>query len=171
MSDGLWWLAGAALLAVAELLIPGVFLIFLAIAAAITGAATLVLSDLPLVAQLGSFAAWSVVAVLIGRRWYVDYPVDTSDPLLNDRARRLTGKIVTVVAPIERGSGRVRVGDGEWSASGADADVGARVRIISCENGVLTVEPVEAIDESAVSLRDIADPFGDPPNPDQEKRT
>ena len=139
---GALWLVAAVLLGLAELVVPGVFLIFLAIAAAITGAAMLALPALPLAAQLGSFAVWSVASVLIGRRWYTDYPVSTSDPMLNDRAARLVGETVTVVVPIVAGDGRVRVGDGEWPASGADAPTGTRVRVTAVESGILRVEPL-----------------------------
>ena len=54
---GLAWLAGAVLLAVAELFVPGVFLIFLAIAAAIVGALLLVLPDMSPLAQVSGFIA------------------------------------------------------------------------------------------------------------------
>lgn len=135
------WLALAVVLGVAELLVPGVFLVFLAIAAAIVAAATLVLPDLPLAAQIGAFGMWSVVTVMIGRRWYRDYPVETSDPLLNDRARRLVGETVIVADPIVAGHGRVRVGDGEWPAAGPDAPAGTRMRIVSVTGGVVMVEP------------------------------
>jgi membrane protein implicated in regulation of membrane protease activity len=135
------WLALAVVLGVAELLVPGVFLVFLAIAAAIVAAATLVLPDLPLAAQIGAFGMWSVVTVMIGRRWYRDYPVETSDPLLNDRARRLVGETVIVAEPIVAGRGRVRVGDGEWPAAGPDSPAGARMRIVSVTGGVVMVEP------------------------------
>ncbi|MCD2315803.1 NfeD family protein [Sphingomonas sp. IC-11] len=137
-----FWLLVAVMLAAAELAVPGVFLVFLGVAAAIVSAATYVFPDLPIAAQLGAFAMWSVVAVLIGRRWYMDYPVETSDPLLNDRAARLVGETVTVADPIVAGRGRVRVGDGEWPASGPDAPAGARMRIISVASGILVVEPV-----------------------------
>jgi membrane protein implicated in regulation of membrane protease activity len=135
------WLLVAVLLAGAELALPGVFLVFLGVAAAIVSAATFILPDLPIAAQLGAFAMWSVVAVLIGRRWYLDYPVDTSDPLLNDRSRRLVGETVIVADPIIAGRGRVRVGDGEWPAAGPDAPTGARMRIISVASGIVVVEP------------------------------
>jgi inner membrane protein len=142
MHPSILWLLVAVVLAAAELAVPGVFLVFLGVAAAIVSAATFVLPDLPISAQLGAFAMWSVVAVLIGRRWYEEYPVETSDPLLNDRARRLVGETVTVANPIVGGHGRVRVGDGEWPATGPDAALGARMRIISVDNGILIVEPV-----------------------------
>lgn len=139
---GALWLAAAVLLGLAELAIPGVFLIFLAIAAAITGVATLALPDLPLAAQLASFAAWTAVAVLVGKRWYVDYPVETTDPLLNDRAARLIGSIVIVEDAIFRGVGRVRIGDGAWLAYGPDVETGARVRIVGHDGAALQVEAV-----------------------------
>ena len=138
------WIAAAILLGIAELAIPGIFLIFLAIAAAITGMALFALPDLPLIAQAGSFAAWSVVSVLIGRRWYRDYPLETSDPLLNDRAARVIGSIAIVSEPIVNGAGRAVLGDGTWPASGPDAAAGTRMRVIAVENGVLRLEPLDS---------------------------
>ncbi|OYY69375.1 NfeD family protein [Sphingomonas sp. 28-63-12] len=138
---GLLWLAIAILLGGAELLVPGVFLVFLAIAAAITGVAVFALPVLPPLGQLACFAVWSTIAILIGRRWYFDFPVASSDPLLNDRAARLIGDIVTVVEPITEGEGRVKVGDGVWTATGADAPEGARLQVTGIHNGKLIVEP------------------------------
>lgn len=142
MNDASLWLIAAVLLAGAELIVPGVFLIFLGIAAGIVAAVTFVLPDLSVAAQLGAFAMWSTVAVLIGRRWYVDYPVDTDDPLLNDRARRLVGETVTVADPIVGGRGRVQIGDGAWPAAGPDAPAGARMRITAVIGGIVSVEPL-----------------------------
>jgi len=143
---GVLWLAAAVLLGIGELVIPGVFLVFLAIAAAITGVATLALSDLPLAAQLISFGIWTTVAVAIGKRWYGDYPVESLDPLLNDRGARLIGEIVTVCDPIIDGAGRVRVGDGTWQAHGPDAGAGVKVRIVGVAASTLLVEPLDAGD-------------------------
>jgi membrane protein implicated in regulation of membrane protease activity len=139
---GVLWLAAAVLLGIGELAIPGVFLVFLAIAAAITGVATLALTDLPIAAQLISFGIWTGVAVAIGKRWYRDYPIESLDPLLNDRGARLIGEIVTVSDPIVDGDGRVRVGDGTWQAHGPDAAAGARVRIVGVAANTLLVEPL-----------------------------
>ncbi len=136
---GLLWLIAAMLLAGGELALPGVFLIFLAVAAAATGLATLALPALPLIAQLGAFAAWSMVAVAIGQRWYRKYPVDSSDPMLNDRGARLIGEVVTVVAPIVDGEGRVRVADGEWTALGQDLPASARATITGIRDGKLLI--------------------------------
>lgn len=136
------WLVAALALGIAELAIPGVFLVFLAVAAAITGVATLALPALPVAAQLASFAAWSVAAVLIGRRWYRDYPVE-SDRRLNDRAAALIGRTAEVEAAIVGGEGRVRIGDGGWPARGPTLAAGERVRIVAVEGGVVLVEPLD----------------------------
>lgn len=137
------WLIGAVLLGIAELVVPGVFLVFLAVAAAITALLAFVLPDMPLVAQLLSFGAWSVVTVLAGRRLYSRLPVPTADALLNNRAARLTGQVVRVTQAIEDGHGRVRVGDGEWPATGPDAPAGAKMRVTGAEGGMLTVGPLK----------------------------
>lgn len=134
------WLVLAIVLGGAELLIPGVFLIFLAIAAGITGLATIALPGLPLAGQLVAFAIWALVAVLIGKRWYRDYPVATADPMLNDRAARLIGEIVTVAQAIDHGRGRVRLGDSEWIALGPDMPVGTPARVVGVEETAVRVE-------------------------------
>lgn len=136
------WLIAAVVLGIAELVVPGIFLVFLAVAAAITGAAVFALPTLPLAAQLAAFAAWSVVTVLIGKRWYGDFPVEGGDPLLNDRASRLIGQVVTVDAAIVDGVGRVRVGDGSWPARGPDSERGQTLRVAAIRDGVLLVEPL-----------------------------
>ncbi len=135
------WLIAALVLGIAELAAPGIFFVFLAIAAAVTGVALLALPELPIAVQLASFAVWSTVTVLIGRRWYRDYPVAGADPMLNDRSARMVGQIVIVETAIVDGRGRVMVGDGSWPARGDDAAAGTRVRITRVADGVAEVTP------------------------------
>ncbi len=136
------WLIAALVLGIAELAAPGIFFVFLAIAAAVTGIVLLALPELPIAVQLASFAVWSTVTVLIGRRWYRDYPVAGADPMLNDRSARMVGQIVIVETAIVEGRGRVLVGDGSWPARGDDAAAGTRVRITRVADGVADVTPV-----------------------------
>ena len=135
------WLIAATLLGIAELMVPGVFLIWLAAAAALTGLAAMILG-IPLAFQFALFALLAIGTVWYGRRWYAANPVESSDPLLNDRAARLVGETVVVVSAIEDGRGRVKVGDSVWPVQGADAPVGARVRITGAVGACLRVEPV-----------------------------
>jgi hypothetical protein len=139
-----WWLLGAAVLGILEIVMPGIFLIWLGAAAAITGIAVAVVPmTLPL--QLALFGLLALVSVLGGRRYYERNPVDSADPLLNDRTARLIGQNVEVVTAIANGEGRVRVGDSVWAARGPDAPAGARVRVIGAEGTCLTVSAPAAL--------------------------
>jgi hypothetical protein len=136
-----FWLTLAAILGAAEMLAPGFFLIWLAMAAAGVGMlAWLLPVCIPL--QVGMFAIASILAVYAGKKFLKDNPIQSQDPMLNDRGARLTGEVVTVVEAIADGSGRVKVGDTVWNARGADAQVGARVRVTGASGAVLNVEPV-----------------------------
>jgi len=138
------WLIGATLFGIAEILVPGVFLIWLAAAAALTGFATMLLGlDEPF--QFVLFALLAIASVFWGRRWYANNPIESSDPLLNDRAARLIGQTVVVVDDIRHGRGRVRIGDGVWDASGADAPAGSAVRVTGAHGTCLTVEAAPAL--------------------------
>ena len=137
-----WWMIGAAVLAMAELVAPGVFLIFLAAAAAVVGVLTVAFPEMPLAVQLIGFAGWSAACVALGRRYYAAVATESADPLLNARAARLVGETLVVTQAIVDGRGRVRVGDGEWPAHGPDAAAGARVRVIAADGAALTVEPL-----------------------------
>lgn len=135
------WLALGLFLAAAEILVPGLFLIWLAGAALLTGVlAWLLPVGLPL--QIMVFAVTAFLAVFAGRRVLRDHPVVEADPKMNRRGQRLAGEVAVVVQAIEAGSGRVRHGDSEWLARGADAAPGTRVRITGSDGAVLLVEPL-----------------------------
>jgi hypothetical protein len=141
MGAGEAWLAAALLLGIAELVVPGVFLVFIAVAAAMTGVEVFAAPALPLAGQLASVALWSVIAVSVGRRWYRQYPV-ADDARLNEPMARLIGREVVAEATFVGGAGRVRVGDGSWPARGVEAVGGQRLRVVGVTDGVVTVEPL-----------------------------
>jgi inner membrane protein len=134
-----WWLIAAVALGILELLAPGFFLVWMGVAAAVTGIIVALL-PIPLPWQLGLFALLAFASVFAGRLYYARNPVPTSDPNLNARATRLIGRTVTVESAIENGAGRVRVGDGVWNARGPDAPAGASVVIVAADGTSLTVE-------------------------------
>ena len=144
LQPGWLWMIGGILLLIAEVIAPGFFLVFIGAAALATGAFTL-LFGLGLPAQLTLFAIYAVVAVMLGRRAYANRTADSSDPLLNDRGARMIGKSVTVIEPVDEHSGRVRVGDSEWTARGGPGRPGERVRITGVEGNCLIVEPERLI--------------------------
>ena len=135
------WLIGGVVLLIAELIAPGFFLVFIGGAAIATGiAAMLVPLSLPL--QLAIFAMLAYLSARIGGRYAYAMKFDYSpDPFLNDRVKRLLGRVVVATQPIDSNGGRVRVGDSEWSARGGPAQPGDRVRIVDIEGNCLKVEP------------------------------
>ncbi|MGN6501187.1 MAG: NfeD family protein [Tsuneonella sp.] len=143
--DAHWvWIAIGLALAVLEMLIPGVYLIWLAIAALVTGALTWVF-DFGVPLQVIDFVFLSLIVVYSARRMVSDQPIESADPLLNNRMGRLVGQTGTVTQAIADGEGRVRHGDSEWLARGPDLAPGARVRITGFDGGTLVVEPLHLL--------------------------
>ncbi len=136
------WLGLAALLALAELFVPGVFLIWVAAAAAVTGILSLFI-DLTVAGQLTVFGLSTILAVLGGRRWYLTHNVESENPLLNNRSAQMVGRTVTVVESISATSGRVKVGDGEWPAKGPNMEKGTIAKVAAVEGGVLRLEAMD----------------------------
>jgi inner membrane protein len=134
-----FWLSIGVGLAVLEMLLPGFFLIWLAGAAIVVGLIAWVI-PIPFVGQVALFAVLAIGAVFWARRYLKDNPIESDDPLLNQRGSRYIGEVVTLVAAIEDGRGRAKIGDGEWPVRGPDAAAGTRVRVVSAEGGALVVE-------------------------------
>lgn len=133
------WLALGLILAIGEMVIPGVFLIWLAGAALVTGlVAWAVPIGVPL--QVVLFAVLAIASVFAGRNWLARNPVESADPLMNDRGARAIGEVVTVTEVLGPGTGRVKLGDSEWLAHGPDAEPGTRMRVAGHDGATLIVE-------------------------------
>jgi membrane protein implicated in regulation of membrane protease activity len=134
-----FWLGLGLLLAIGEMTIPGVFLIWMAGAALVTGfAAWFMPIGVPF--QVLLFAALSLLLVFAGRRWLTRHPVEAADPMMNHRGARAVGESVVVSQVIEGGQGRVKLGDSEWIAKGPDAEPGTRMMVTGSDGAVLLVE-------------------------------
>ncbi len=139
------WLVIGLALALLEMLVPGVYLIWLAMAALAIAVLAFV-SAPPLALQVIAWVSLSLIFAFSARRWLRDRPIVSSDPLLNNRAGRLVGETALVTQAIASGTGRVKVGDSEWTARGEDAEAGARVCIVGARGTELLVEPVALIE-------------------------
>ena len=138
------WLTLGLLLAGLEMLVPGVYLIWIAVAALITGVLTFAL-DVSLPMQVVEFVFLALIIAFSARRFLKERPIESADPLMNRRGARLVGETATVVQAIEHGSGRVRLGDSEWIAHGPDVAAGERVRVSGSEGAILLVEPLRLL--------------------------
>lgn len=134
-----WIILGLILIGV-ELLAPGVFFLWLGIAAIVTGLLDAAFG-LSWQAAALIFAALSVAAVLLGRT--VMRSAKASDPrdaFLNQRGQALVGHVFPLETPIKDGEGRIKVGDSSWRVTGADRFAGARVRVVAVEGSTLVVD-------------------------------
>ncbi|MFG1203763.1 NfeD family protein [Xanthobacter aminoxidans] len=136
-----WFVLGGVLL-VAEIAAPGAFLLWLGLAALVTGAVAYTVA-LAWQVEVLVFAALAVVAVLVGRR-VSPAPGKASDrPFLNRRPEGFVGRVFTLDAPILGGVGRVRIDDTVWRVEGPDIAAGHDVRVTGTDGATLKVEPVE----------------------------
>lgn len=134
-----FWLALGLVLAIGEMLIPGVFLIWLAGSAIVTRLVAWVL-PIGMPVQIVLFVVLSLTSVFLGKRYLADNPIEPADPKMNDRGARSVGETVVVSQVIQDGQGRVRMGDSEWLAKGPDAEPGTRMKVTGSDGAILLVE-------------------------------
>ncbi|GGF45249.1 membrane protein [Azorhizobium oxalatiphilum] len=142
LTNGLWdaswaWFVLGGVLLVAEIILPGAFLLWLGLAALVTGFIVLA-AAVSWQMQIVAFALLAVVAVVIGRQ--VSARARPSDhPFLNRRADGQVGRVFTLEEPIVGGTGRVRIDDTIWRVDGPDLPAGAKVIVLKTDGAVLVV--------------------------------
>ncbi|MBB6467215.1 hypothetical protein HNQ96_003094 [Aminobacter lissarensis] len=141
-----WMLLGFILLCL-EIFAPGVFLLWIGIAALIVGAASLLLWDAAFwtwQVQVLVFLVLALAAAYVGKKIVRDRETASDQPLLNRRGAQMIGRTATLSEPIREGRGRIKLDDTTWRVSGPDLPAGAQVRVIGAAdtNLELMVEPV-----------------------------
>jgi inner membrane protein len=139
---GPWaWIVLGLVLMAAELAAPGVFFLWLGLAAILTGVLDWAF-DLSWQAASLVFAVLAVVTV-IGGRAITRRPDEEGGAAagLNRRGHALVGRVFTLETPIVEGSGRIRVDDSSWRVVGPATEAGVRVRVVRAEGATLVVEP------------------------------
>lgn len=137
---GTWnWLIFGMLLMGLELLAPGVFLLWLGLAALLVGLLSFVINP-SWQMQILMFAVFAAAAVPLWRRVARKHSAASqSNPFLNKRSDALVGRVFTLEKPIVDGVGTVRIDDTIWRVAGPDAPAGSRVRIVHADGASLTV--------------------------------
>lgn len=143
-ADWLWLYAGAALMML-ELVSPGFVIFFFGLAAATTGAFAMCVGDaFTAIWQLFSFAGLSVVYLVFLRRALKKVFSGTVETSASNFQDDFPGKIAVVTEAVKPPlSGRVLLGDSEWTAvadSPIEKDV--NVRVVARDNLTLKVERV-----------------------------
>lgn len=127
-----WVVLGLVLLTL-EIVAPGVFLLWIGIAAVIVGLLSLAFWGAAFwgwQVQVLLFLALSLVTVYVGRKYVYARTAPSDQPLLNRRSQQLVGRTATLTAPIENGRGRIKLGDTLWRVKGPDLATGATVRVV-----------------------------------------
>lgn len=131
------WLAGGIVLMAAEMLLPGVYLLWIGLAGVATGLVGYLLLDLGLAAELAIFAVFTVAAILLAR--FIGGRQGPA-PMLNERGISLIGQTLILTDAISGGVGRAREGDGSWRVLGPDLPAGSPVKVVAVDGGSLRVE-------------------------------
>ena len=134
-----WWVLGVVLV-ILEVFSPGVFFLWLGIAAGLVGLVMFAYPALPVAGQLLTFALFSVVSILLWRAYLKRHPIKTDQPLLNRRGEQYVGRVFTLDAPVVNGAGKIRVDDSIWKIHGTDCPAGTRVRVTGVDGVVLKVD-------------------------------
>lgn len=126
-----WMVLGCVLLAL-EIVVPGIFLLWIGIAALAVGAASLLLWDAgwwTWQVQVIIFLVLAVAFAYAGSKVMRPGKTTSDQPLLNQRGEQMVGRLATLAEPIVNGRGRIRIGDTLWRVKGPDLPVGAQVRV------------------------------------------
>ena len=141
-----WLLAGLVLVGL-EVLSPGIFLVWLGLAALLTGLADYALG-LSWQAAALLFAGLAIACVLAGRA--VTRRAPGMPGTLNRRGENLVGRSFALDGAIVAGEGRIRVDDSVWRVVGPDLPVGASVTVTRLEGTTLVVSPIAPSDARGV---------------------
>lgn len=145
---GPWnWMVLGIILLVLEIVLPGVFLVWIGIASLIVGAISIFAWESGFwtwQTQVLLFLVLSVASAFAGRRLAGPRKDDSDQPLLNRRGDQLIGRTATLAEPIRNGRGRIQLGDTFWRVSGPDLPAGTQVRVTAVAETELglVVEPI-----------------------------
>ncbi len=141
-----WMVLGIILLGL-EIVLPGVFMLWIGIAALIVGAVSL----LPWQAafwgrqiQVLVFLVLSLLSAYAGKKLMGARTQASDQPLLNRRSEQMIGRTATLAEPIRNGHGRIQLGDTFWRVSGPDLPAGTRVRVVTATESDLELVVEEA---------------------------
>lgn len=134
-----WWIAGVLFVCV-EILAPGVFFLWLGIAAGVVGLLALIAPSMGWEYQVVIWAVLSVAAAFSARKYFKRHPIETDQPTLNRRGSQYVGRHFTLEQPIVNGAGKIKVDDTIWKAEcDTDLPAGSRVKVEAVDGTILKV--------------------------------
>ncbi len=137
-----YWFIAAVILLILEILMPGVFLLWLGLGAAIVGLFLLAVPGAGLAWQLLVLAVSICVAVAAGLKWQKKL-LNHQPHDLNQGFEGFIGRNALVSQAFQHGSGRIRLEDSTYTAycEVSDLGEGQPVEIVAVKGNKLVVKP------------------------------
>ena len=136
-----WWIFGLILM-VFEILLPGIFFLWLGVSACVIGAILLFTPTISWQTQFLLFGILSVASTVIWHALWHDRQIRSDQPVLNRRGQQCVGRIVTLQEPVVDGWGKVRIDGLNWKARGDDLPSGTKIKVVSVDGATLVIAPV-----------------------------
>lgn len=142
MADYWSWMIAAAVFFILEILTPGIFFIWIGIAAFLTGMVDYVRPETSPEILGMVFAVLAVISACIGRK--VMKKKQDAPTTLNNRAEQYVGQVFQVFEGVKDGRGKIKVGDTLWTAlSSHDIRANTPVKVVGVRGTSLEIEPVD----------------------------
>lgn len=139
-----WFWAGLALaLLAAEAMVPGAFLIWLGVAAAVMVPIVWLASGLGVVGQSIVFAVLAMISVAIGWKLRGQHGRRDGGSTLNQRSAQMIGRVLPLSRAIVNGRGQVYIDDAYWTVEGPDLPEASTVRVVAADAMILRVVAVD----------------------------
>ena len=136
-----WFIIGCLLMAL-EALIPGVFILWIGVAAIVVGLFVSAWPEASLGIQFVVLAVAIGLSLWAGLTLHRKRKLSTEQTTLNSGLQSYVGRHATAIIPFTHGQGRVRLDDSFYSAlSSAPISEGDVVRIVGIDGATLLVEP------------------------------
>ena len=132
------WLILGLTLSILEMIVPGIFLIWIGIAAFLVSLVAYLGASLYM--QIISFVIFSVISTLLGKKIYDKLDVINN---INQKSKDLIGEEVTLLFDIEDGKSRVKLADGQWTVkSDENLKKGDKVKVVKVNGNILFVTSI-----------------------------
>jgi membrane protein implicated in regulation of membrane protease activity len=135
-----WWIAGLIFI-VLEIILPGIFFLWLGVAAFVVGAILVLVPHVSWQTQFLLFGLLSIAATIVWHALWHNKQIRSEQPVLNRRSHQCIGRIVTLQQPIVDSWGKVTIDGLSWRARGEDLPAGVKIRVIDVDGATLVVEP------------------------------
>ncbi|GBU09071.1 hypothetical protein AwWohl_02090 [Gammaproteobacteria bacterium] len=140
LSAATLWATLGIFLIIAEIFVPGVWVIWFALPALLVALCSW-LFEISLLTQLVIFSVSSGITLILLFVFIKNKYKDKLEPDATQlRGSEYIGKIITLKSAIEDGTGSIKLGDTYWTLQGENCPKGTKIKIIKLNSNMLEFE-------------------------------